>query len=244
MKMKEKFKKFFKKRENIILVVVIAVIFVAVVLVAIFKKNDWDHKFSLNKIYDANPEDVKKLYSNTVESSCLGDLYLGIDLDGGIVEVNSIDKNVLMNYMFSYLDKNDKLDGLTMNTIKSTTKYLFDGDIDLTNNVNNYKFIDSEYAVSDNKITSKKSECDSSDKKYVSDLFGYSYNEDELSIDVNIGYLVGNTLYDLSDNKLGTYNGDVSELRMLFSTSSYYRYNYIMDNKVYKLTSMEFKSRI
>ena len=59
-----------------------------------------------------------------------------------------------------------------------------------------------------------------------------------------MGYLVGNTLYNLKDERLGTYDGDVSKLRDLFSTSPHYRYNYVMDNKVYKLTSVEFKSRI
>ena len=50
--------------------------------------------------------------------------------------------------------------------------------------------------------------------------------------------------YNLKDERLGTYDGDISKLRELFSASPYYRYNYIMDNKVYKLTSVEFKSRI
>ena len=242
--MKDKLKKFFGKKENIILVSVIAVIIVVIILVAVFNKKDWDRKFALNKIYDVYPEDVKKLYSNMVEVSCSGDLYLSINLDVGKVSVGALDKEVLMNYMFSYLDKNSKLNGLTMDTVRNTTKYLYDNEMDLTNNVNNYKFIDNEYSVNDNKITSKKSECGDVDKKYVSDLFGYSYNEDELSIDVNMGYLIGNTLYNLKDERLGTYDGDTSKLRDLFRTSPHYRYNYVMDNKIYKLTSVEFKSRI
>jgi|GEM_PF-6308436 hypothetical protein len=242
--MKDRLKKFFGKKENVILVSVIAIIIVIVILVAVFNKKEWDRKFALNKIYDVYPEDVRKLYSNMVEVSCSGDLYLNISLDGDKVSVGALDKEVLMNYMFSYLDKNGKLNEITMNMIRSTTKYLYDNEMDLTNNVNNYKFIDNEYSVNDDKITSKKSECGDVDKKYVSDLFGYSYNENELSIDVNMGYLVGNTLYNLNDEKLGTYDGDISKLRELFSASPYYRYNYVMDNKVYKLTSVEFKSRI
>ena len=140
--MKDKLKKFFGKKENVILVSVIAIITVIVILVAVFNKKEWDRKFALNKIYDVYPEDVRKLYSNMVEVSCSGDLYLNISLDGDKVSVGALDKEVLMNYMFSYLDKNGKLNEITMNMIRSTTKYLYDSEMDLTNSVNNYKFID------------------------------------------------------------------------------------------------------
>ena len=34
-----------------------------------------------------------------------------------------------------------------MNMIRSTTKYLYDNEMDLTNNVNNYKFIDNDTII-------------------------------------------------------------------------------------------------
>ena len=63
--MKDKLKKFFGKKENVILVSVIAIITVIVILVAIFNKRGWDRKFALNKIYDVYPEDVKRQYGRS-----------------------------------------------------------------------------------------------------------------------------------------------------------------------------------
>ena len=83
-----------------------------------------------------------------------------------------------------------------------------------------------------------------SDKNYITHLYGYSYNVHELSIDVNIGYLDNGVLYDLADNRLGEYTGEVKELQDLFKTNSFYRYNYVKDDGMYKLISVEWMDRI
>lgn len=243
-KIKNKLKSFFSKRENKILVVAILIILIIVLVVAIVFKKDEDSKFALNGIYDVYPEDVRELYSNMVSVSCYGDLHLDITLGSGIVKVGNINKNNLLDYMFSNLDKNNKLtDQMDIDIFKNVSKNLFSGNVTLDNLINGYTYGEYKYIVKDDKVSREKKEC-ISDKNYITHLYGYSYNVNELSIDVNIGYLDNGVLYDLSDNRLGEYTGEVKELQNLFKTNSFYRYNYVKDDGKYKLISVEWANRI
>lgn len=57
------------------------------------------------------------------------------------------------------------------------------------------------------KTTECKENCDT--KKYVSKLYGYTYDEnDNIQIDVKEGYIKNNKVYDLDDNLLGDYSED------------------------------------
>ncbi|MBQ8218925.1 MAG: hypothetical protein IJZ79_04155 [Bacilli bacterium] len=240
---KEWLKKFFSSKRNIITVAAIALIIAIVIIVSILLKKDEEKKFSLNSIYDLHPEVVRELYSNVVEVSCSGDMHLDIQLDGGKVQTNTISKNNLIDYLFSHLDKKELLDKeFELSIINQKAKELFDGDINLESLINEYQYNNYIYSIKDDKVVREEKTC-SSDVKYVSYLYGYSYNEKEASMDVNIGYLKGDTLYDLSDNKLGKYDGDATELRELFAKSSFYRYNYVKDGDLYKLSSVEWNNK-
>lgn len=240
--MKDKIKSFFSKKTNIIALVAIALIIIIILILALRDREE--KKFALNEIYNVYPEEVRELYSNMVEISCGGDLHLNVSLDSGEVSVSQLDQNNLLDYMFSYLDKNDGLvDNMEVSLIQSTTKKLFDGELDFTSKINNYVYGDYSYTVKDGKVSRAKSECNV-DTQYVSHLYGYSYNTKKLSIDVNIGYLKDGNLYDLANNLLGKYNGEVAELEKLFGPNSYYRYNYVLDGKIYKLTSVEWNNRV
>lgn len=241
-KLKNELRKFFSKKENKILAGAVLVILLIVIIVAIiFSKKD--NKFVLNGIYDVYPEDVRRLYSNMVSVSCYGDLHLDISLDSKAVSVENINKNNLLDYMFSNLDKNSKLkDNMEMKNFRNAARNLFNGNINFDDLINGYTYGEYRYIVKDNNISREKTEC-VSDNNYVTHLYGYSYNVNELSIDVNIGYLDNGVLYDLADNRLGEYDGDVAKLTDLFKVNSYYRYNYVKDNGVYKLKSVEWKNR-
>ncbi len=241
--MKDKLKKFFSNKQNKVTVIVVVIVVIVVVLVALLFKREKE-KFVLNEIYDVYPEEVRELYSNMVSISCNGDLYIDVKLDSGILKVENIDRNKLMNYMFSYLDKNNLLeDEMNVKIIQNTANDLFASKINFDDLVNNFSYDGYTYTVSNNIIKRKSSEC-VKEKEYVSNLFGYSYNSNELSIDVEIGYMEDGNLFDLTGKKLGEYDGDVSKLSELFKTSPHYRYNFILNNKTYKLTSIELKSRI
>ena len=118
----------------------------------------------------------------------------------------------------------------------------FDVELDLLNEIKEYQYGDFVYTIKRNRITRKKKEC-INNNNYISYLYGYSWNNDELSIDINIGYLKDNTLYDLEDNNLGEYRNDALRLFEIFNTSSYYRLNYVKKKGIFKLKSVELISR-
>lgn len=243
LKFNDWFKKFFSIKRNKIIVILVVLVILIIVLLSIFIKKEKDEKFSLNSIYDLHPEVVRKLYSNVVEVSCSGDMHLDIQLNSGKNLVKDIKKEILINYLFSHLDKNKLLNNDTdISFINMKSKEIFADDIKFDNLINNFQYNNYIYNVNDGKITRNESSCNS-DIKYVSYLYGYSYNEKEASMDVNIGYLKDGILYDLSNNKLGSYSGDIKDLRELFMQSSFYRYNYIKEGSFYKLSSVEWNTK-
>ena len=237
-----KIKEFFSKRKRIAVAALCFVILLLVILILIFGNHN-KRKFALNEIYEVFPEDVKKLYSNIVEVSCSGDLHFDIELNSGKKKIEDINKNDLINYMFSYLDKNGLLtDNIEKSLINKTIGELFAEKVDLIDEIKDYSYGNYTYNYSKDNIGREKSEC-KSDIKYVSHLFGYSYNKNELSIDVNVAYLNDGILYNFEDEKLGEYNGEASKLFELTKNTSYYRLNYIKRKGIYKLSSIEWKSR-
>lgn len=238
-----RFKEIFSKKRNIVVVVICLILLITVFLVIKLTNYNKD-RFTLNHIYRLYPEEVRKLYANLVEVSCNGDMHFNIKLGSGENKMTDIDKNDLMNYLFSYLEKDDLLnDKMEMSLIKKMTKELFLDNVDLTDKFNNYSYNNYTYYVKKEKITRKKNECVNSDIKYVNHLYGYSYNKNELSIDVNVAYLKDGILYNYSDEPLGEYNGDVSKLMELTKNTSFYRLNYVKRNGIYKLATIEWNSR-
>ncbi len=244
-KFMDKIKNFLSKKKNLYMVLGIVVILLIVIIVAIVTKRD-KSGFALDTIYDVYPAEVRELYSNMVSVSCDGDLVLGISKDAGSIDITNIDQKVLLSYALSYLNKNKLIDKeFDKRVVDDAAARLFYGNVQLGKYIGGFTGNGYVYNVNENddKVVREETECNS-DKKYISDLFGYSYNKNELSIDVNMGYLVDDTLYDLDDNKLGKYDGNAASLRNLFSNSSHYRYTYVLERKIYKLKSVEWDSRI
>ena len=237
----KKIRNFFKKKRNIIIVVSLVIILLIVILLLIFnKKND---KFALNSFYNNYPVEVRKLYSNIVSVSCSGDLHLNISLDEDATAVSEIDKNDLLNYMFSYLDKNSKLsDKFDIAIINDAQRKLFLGDVKPFDGIKTYDYGNYTYTIDGRTITRKVKKC-TSDNEYVTFLYGGSFKEDKISMDVNVGYKKDGILYDYNDTRLGEYDGDVSKLSNLMSKTTFYRFIYIKQNGVYKLASVQHKSR-
>ena len=173
----------------------------------------------------------------------ISDLHLDIKLGDRAVDVASIEKNNLLDYMFSYLDKNDMLtDDMSVKVIEDATKVLFDGDIDLKSEIVGYQYGEYLYTLEDKLVSRKKSEC-KSDVLYVSKLYGYSHSDTLLSVDVNMGYSKEGKLYNFADKSFGNYSGNVEDVGERLDGSSFYRYNYVKDDKVYKLVSVEWLNR-
>ena len=232
----------FLKNKIIIISMIIGIVLVAMLLVLL--NNEDNSEFKLDPIYDVYPEEVRELYSNTIYVSCTGDLYLGIDDDSDEVLIENIDKQYMINYLFSHLDKRNKLNNnTTVAMLEDTENKLFNKKMDLVQYINDFEYDEYVYNIKDNMLVRKKSKCES-DIRYVSRLYGYSFGTEVLSMDVNIGYLKNGILYDLNDNKLGNYDGvNMEKLNELFKDTSYYRYNYIKKDDDYKLKSVRLKLR-
>ena len=224
-----------------VLFIIIGIVMLIGVTLFITTKKD---KFALNDIYNFYPAEVRELYSNLVDVSCSGDFHLDIGLDAGPKKVSEIDEKDLLNYMFSNLDKEEKLkDKFDIALINYAKKRLFYDDIKLFYKIKTYNHGNYEYQLDGRTITRKVRKC-TSDNTYVLHLYGYSDNKkDRLSMDVNVGYLKDGILYDYHDNELGKYDGDVSKLPNLMINTTYYRFIYYRKNGTLKLDSVEHKSR-
>ena len=237
-----KIKKIFNSKKKIAILISCLVVLLIIVLVFELNKNR-RNKFALGAAYELLPYEVKEIYANIVDVSCYGDLHFDIDINSGKHEIEDINKNNLIDYLFSYLDKkdllNNKLDNLV---IEKAEKKLFVSNLNLVDEIKNYDYGDYTYNDKNGKLVREKREC-SSDIKYVSHLFGYSYNENQLSMDVNITYLKDGLLYNFDDEELGKYDGNTLELSELTKRTSFYRLVYIKEKGIYKLSSVEWISR-
>ena len=238
----EKIKKFLSIKTNLITVVVALLIIIGIILFIVLNGRSKE-KFALDHIYDIYPEEVRKIYSNYVDVSCSGDLHLDIAIDSGEVSIDKLDKKILLTYLFSNLDKENLLmDEMNDSLIRNTEKKLFAKDNNLEKEIKDFNYKEYTYNSIDGKIKRTKGEC-SSYTKSILHLYGYFWNKDILSIDINVAYLKEGKLYNYDNEKLGDYDGDTSKLSSLTEHTSYYRVNYVKDNGTLKLSSVEWKHR-
>lgn len=237
--MKEKIKKNIK---YVIIFGAIASMVMVLLAVIIRKAEPGNNKISLEKIDKISYEEVKALYNNITDVSCQGDMFFHIKLDSGGKDINSLGKKELLDYLFSYLDKNMLLSDKTdINVIKKASKELFFENVSLLENINSYQYGNYIYKLDGNKITRKKAICHS-EHNYINYLYGYFWTEEELLMDVKIGELKDDTLYDILDKKRGIYDGEISKLPEMLIDAPYYRYHYVKKNNILKLKSVELMS--
>lgn len=229
------------KKERIITLSVVAIIVLCVGIFLTFNKKTI--KIALNQIYDVYPEEVRKLYSNLVNVGCEGDMFYDIAIDQGIVKVEDLKEKELVAYIFSYMDKNEMLsDSFKTSLFHSVESLLYDAKLNLLSSNKTYDYGDYTYTIKGDKVTRKKREC-KADKKTILHLYGYFWNEEILSMDVNVAYLKDGILYNYDNQNLGAYDGDASKLSSLTENTSYFRFNYGKDGDNFKLLSVEWKHR-
>jgi len=131
-----------KNKRLFIIVIIIICIFSFIVFFAVNREEN-NNGFELDPIYDVMPKDVRNLYSNIVSIPCLGDLKLEFPQKQDKVEVSQISDVDLLNYLFSYLEKNGKLsDQINLDIIRNASEELFATDIDLISEINNFQYGD------------------------------------------------------------------------------------------------------
>ena len=232
-------------RKNVILIIsvlIIGLIFVIFMFLGNIKARK--DPFSLNKIYSIYPKEVREIYSNMVSIDCNGDLKFNIEQNSGVVDIKDLDKHNLLDYMFNYMEKNNILDVTSsIKTLENIENKLFYEKLNLSNEIHNYNYNGYVYNVNGNKIVKKKSNCVDNHIKHVSLLYGYSYNEEKLSIDINVGYIKDDKIYDYNNKYLGDYSDDITEIYSLLTNTSYYRITYMKVDGYYKLKNIEWNER-
>lgn len=247
---KNKLNNIFKKAKSFcikykkLVVVTIIVLIILIIILAIIKKNHKKDGLLYGQVTEIKIEEIENLYKYVDDISCVGGLSFDLQVGYDTQSIDKVSKKALLNYLFSYLDKNNLLsDEMSKSFINEKTRELFyDKDLSLFNSINNFQYGDYAYIVEGNTVKRLKKKCENK-ITYVSKLFGYTSDEEIVSMDVDLGRLVDGVLYDMAGNKLGDYSSSNEKLSELFANAPYYRYNYIKVNGLYKLQSVGLISR-
>ena len=219
-----------KKRVGIIIIGIIVILLLVVGFVI--------YSFVINKTEE-------KTESTTVKHETAEKLYKGQDgetcTEVNIVshnaKVSETDDKVLLYLIFGQMKKDKILENeITKDDyIKSAEKILKNEDIPEA--FEDYVYEGYAYELNGDQLTRKKVKCDS--KKYVSKLYGYSNNEETLTLNVKAGYIENETLYDLNGKEIGTYQED--ELNEMLDQGTLQVYTYQAQDGDYQLESVGMK---
>ena len=190
-------------------------------------------------------KEEKKQENTTVKHETAEKLYKGQDgetcTEVTIVSHNAkaseTDDKVLLYLIFGQMKK-DKVLGNEITKddyMKSAEKILKNEDIPEA--FEDYVYEGYAYELNGNQLTRKKVKCDS--KKYVSKLYGYSNNEETLTLNVKAGYIENNQVYDLNGTALGAYSADT--LNEMLDKGTLQVYTYQTQGGKYQLESVSVK---
>ena len=201
-----------KNKKKLILLIGILIIIIVIVLIIVFNNQDKEEKIEI-----VNYKEAENLYQ-TSNNKC--------------TDITGENDSLILYLIFSELDKDNKLsDSISYNDYENTAKTILKTD-DIPKKVNNYLYDGYSYTLNDNKITREKSECE---ERYVSKIYGYSNNNDTLSLYISSGYVKGGKVYNLSGVEIGDYDKDTINKTLDDGTIKIYNYknengNYILDN--------------
>ena len=199
-------------KKKLILFVGILIIIIVIVLIIVFNNQDKEEKIKI-----VNYKEAEKLYQKS-NNKC--------------TDITDENDSLILYLIFSELDKKNKLtDIISYDDYENTAKTILKTD-DIPKEINNYLYDGYSYTLEDNKITREKTECE---EKYVSKIYGYSNNNDTLSLYISSGYVKEGKVYNLNDIEIGDYDKDTINKTLDSGTIKIYNYknengNYILDN--------------
>lgn len=218
-----------KKRVGIIAGIIIILILVIGLVIYSFVINKTEEKTESTTV---KHETVEKLYKEQDGETCTE-----VNIVSHNTKVSETDDKVLLYLIFGQMKK-DKVLGNEITKddyIKSAEKILKNEDI--PESFEDYVYEGYAYELDGDQLTRKKVECDS--KKYVSKLYGYSNNEETLTLNVKAGYIENEMLYDLNGKEIGTYQED--ELNEMLDQGTLQVYTYQAQDGDYQLESVSVK---
>ena len=218
-----------KKRVGIIIGIIVILLFVVGFVIYSFVINKTEEK---TKSQTVKHDTAEKLYKEQDGETCTE-----VNIVSHNVKVSETDDKVLLYLIFGQMKK-DKVLGKEMTKddyMESAEKILKNEDIPEA--FDHYVYEGYAYELNGEKLTREKTECDS--KKYVSKLYGYSNNEETLTLNVKAGYIENEMLYDLNGKEIGTYQED--ELNEMLDQGTLQVYTYQAQDGDYQLESVSVK---
>ena len=202
-----------KSKKKLILLVGILIIIIIVVLIVVFNNQNKEEKIEI-----VNYKEAEKLYQES-NNKC--------------TDITDENDNLILYLIFSELDKDNKLsDNISYEEYENTAKTILKTD-DIPQTINNYLYDGYSYTLKDNKITREKTECE---EKYVSRIYGYSNNNNTLSLYISSGYVKDGKVYNLNGDEIGDYDKDT--INKTLDSGTIKIYNYKNENGSYILNSI------
>ena len=201
-------------KKRIILLISLLVTIVISLLIIVF-----NNKEDKEKIKIVNYKEAEKLYQES-NNKC--------------TDIQDENDSLLLYLIFSKLDKESKLsDSIPYDDYENIAKTILKTD-DIPAKINNYLYDGYSYTLEENKITREKTDCE---EKYVSKIYGYSNDNNTLSLYISSGYVKDGKVYNLEGIEIGDYDKNKINKILDSGTIKIYNYqnedgNYILDNIV------------
>ena len=197
-------------KKKLIIFIGILIIIIIVVLIIVF-----NNKEDKEKIKIVNYKEAEKLYQES-NNKC--------------TDIQDENDSLLLYLIFSKLDKESKLsDSIPYDEYENIAKTILKTD-DIPSKINNYLYDGYSYTLEENKITRTKTECE---EKYVSKIYGYSNDNNTLSLYISSGYVKDGKVYNLEGIEIGDY--DKNKINKILDSGTIKIYNYKNENGKYIL---------
>ena len=201
-------------KKRIILLISLLVIIVVSLLIVIVLNNKEDKE----KIKIVDSKEAEKLYQ-TSDNKC--------------TDITDENNSLILYLIFSELDKDNKLsDNISYDEYENAAKTILKTD-DIPQTINNYLYDGYSYTLEENKITREKSKCE---ERYVSKIYGYSNDNNTLSLYISSGYIKNEKVYNLKGIEIGDY--DKNKINKILDSGTIKIYNYKNENGSYILNSI------
>ena len=199
------------KKKIILLISLLVIIVISLLIVIVFNNKE-------EKIKIVNYKEAESLYQES-NNKC--------------TDIQDENDSLLLYLIFSKLDKESKLsDSIPYDEYENIAKTILKTD-DIPKNINNYLYDGYSYTLEENKITRTKTECE---EKYVSKIYGYSNDNNTLSLYISSGYVKDGKVYNLEGIEIGDY--DKNKINKILDSGTIKIYNYKNKNGKYILDSI------
>ena len=206
-------KKLNNKKKLIIFIGILIIIIIVVFIIVLNNQNKEE------KIKIVNYKEAEKLYQ-TSDNKC--------------TDITDENNSLILYLIFSELDKESKLsDSIPYDDYENIAKTILKTD-DIPSKINNYLYDGYSYTLEENKITRTKTECE---ERYVSKIYGYSNDNNTLSLYISSGYIKNGKVYNLEDIEIGDY--DKNKINKILDRGTIKIYNYKNENGKYILQNIK-----